>query len=540
MSGDGKHSVFRCVAVGIGVAAACLAAALSTTVSSMDAWFVGDDLGEIDRAWRGDERGVHVRPTVTLGLRLSYMLGGLNPLGYHVVGWLLHAVVIGLVGWCSGALADKAGVIGRTRTLLPWSAGAVFALLATHSESVSWISTRGDQVATGGALLAAGAWAKRVEAGRNRRSWTFVALAALVVALGSKEHAMVIPLLCVVVGLVPERPTAARVLGAVREALPLFAVLAAYVLIRALVLGSLVASYSDGGAFQWDPRIAVPRLVLKAARTVLPGTDATGWLVTGVAAALLVLLLAAHGGTTRAMRSPLGHLAVATAAMAALGLLPSLAMGVSPYDVKGERLLHLASAFAAIAVASACLALVAAIENRARRDVAIGCLLVALLWSGWAAVERDRRWADAGRLNEATLAAGDRWAQQRRVVVLNPADTVRGAYAHRNTLGDAAVVVHGWEGPGLVQGLAPMELDEWTAGATARALGERRWLLVPTPGRARFLPGPDGADRWSVAGVTARLLPDGTLEVEVGPGMPLDDVWLLDGGRFTDLEDGDP
>jgi hypothetical protein len=130
------------------------------------------------------------------------------------------------------------------------------------------------------------------------------------------------------------------------------------------------------------------------------------------------------------------------------------------------------------------------------------------------------------------------WAHERSLYVVDPADAVRGAYAHRNTLGDAGVVVHGWSSPGLVRGLAPMALERWDAPVGVRRVGPRRWRLVLARGDGRFLAGPGSGDRWQVGAASVRRIDAHTVEVAFGPSVDLGGAWVLDRGRFRPLVPG--
>jgi len=508
----------------------CLAASLLTSWASLGTWFVGDDLGEIQRAHVGDHRGSHTRPAVTVLLRLNRAVHDLDPFGYHLLNVALHAVVIGLVGWLAATLARGAVPDPARRRAIGVAAGLTFAVLATHSEVVSWISARGDLVVAAGALVAVGSWLRRADAAW----WGWCAVAGLLLALLSKEQAVVIPLLCAAAEwAVGGRRSLRRAVVALRDAWPLLGATALFVVVRGLVLGSFVGSYGSGDGFDWQPLRWPARFVVMAVRTVVPGSAPATW-------ALLALLAVAAGAVgwagrrtvAAALRRPESAPAATAALLAALALLPGIGLGVSVTDVRGDRLLYLASTFAAVAVALAGSALLAATPRPRRRAVLAGAAALLVLSAG-AAVERDHRWAAAGDLAEATLGSGERWTRPRDVVVLNPADHLRGAYAHRNTLGDAAVVVHGWDAPGMVSGVAPMWVADPSATVEVRSLGQGRWLLTPEEGRAGFVVGPPQVH--APLGISARARRDGSLEVHVPAGTDLRDVWFVSEGRLLDL-----
>src|SRR5262245_16757131 len=124
-------------------------------LQSAHGYFLGDDFGLVwsfhqrdppyflslfTRSW---DAGVYgdvpdeIRPLVALSYQVDFGTGSGAPLAFHVTNITLHilnsllvlglARVIGRVSWAGAALA-----------------GAVFAVLPAHAETVAWISGRAD------------------------------------------------------------------------------------------------------------------------------------------------------------------------------------------------------------------------------------------------------------------------------------------------------------------------------------------------------------------------------------------------------------
>jgi tetratricopeptide (TPR) repeat protein len=187
------------------------------------------------------------RPLVILSLALNYAVGGLNPLGYHAVNIGLHTGV---------SLAVYA--VGRSFFLSPAGAtvaAALFAVHPLHTEAVTMIVGRAELLMSLGVLLAL--WGHR----RTGVIARLGSLAAFGGALLAKEQAVVLPALLILydlhAGLRGLRPPegAALVRRSFLRVLPYVGLLAAYLVLRAWVLGWAPA---PAPAFQDNPLAHVP------------------------------------------------------------------------------------------------------------------------------------------------------------------------------------------------------------------------------------------------------------------------------------------
>lgn len=127
---------------------------------------------------------VYYRPLVMLSYLADWVIGGGSSVMFHATNILLHAFATLLAG----------------RALLRWSdsepsallGAAYFGLHPARAESVAWISGRPDVLATLGLLLCAeGLNAARL----HKRPGIAVSLVGALVAFGSKETALLLPLL---------------------------------------------------------------------------------------------------------------------------------------------------------------------------------------------------------------------------------------------------------------------------------------------------------------------------------------------------------
>lgn len=207
----GAHSVS---AYRTGTRAAILAAAGAALlavvlyVPTLESPFVYDDLVEVvgNESIRdvGDVGRIVLayptRPLTNLSYAIDFARTGLNPFAYHVTNVLLHALNIVLVFWLVRWLVLRArGPQAQTSLSalgIPLVTATLFAVHPVQTEAVTYISGRAEVLSTTfflGSLLCFG---RALDgSGRKRLQWTALAAACFALALGSKEVAIVLPVI---------------------------------------------------------------------------------------------------------------------------------------------------------------------------------------------------------------------------------------------------------------------------------------------------------------------------------------------------------
>ncbi|HKW90631.1 MAG TPA: tetratricopeptide repeat protein [Methylomirabilota bacterium] len=178
----------------------------------------------------------HYMPLTWVSLGLNYVLGGIDPWGYHLTSLLLHATNAALVYAIAKRLMVAARLgAGADPTGHPdpgvFTAGAavaalLFALHPQRVEPVAWISDRGTVLCGTFYLLAVLAYLRACAADHPRwRWWGCVSLVAFAAALLSKGTAMSLPITLLVLDVYPLRRWRGNRLRVVVEKIP-YAVLA--------------------------------------------------------------------------------------------------------------------------------------------------------------------------------------------------------------------------------------------------------------------------------------------------------------------------
>ncbi len=130
-----------------------------------------------------DTAGLY-RPAVVMSYALDWTIAGDRPWWFHIINVLLHALVTGLVVVVAAAWLPPVGGL---------VAGLVFAVHPLHVEAVANVVGRAEILAAAGLLLAVLAFRRYRESDseRGRVGWFAATLAAVLLALLSKEHGAV-------------------------------------------------------------------------------------------------------------------------------------------------------------------------------------------------------------------------------------------------------------------------------------------------------------------------------------------------------------
>lgn len=210
----------------------------------------------------------HYMPITWLTLSLNYVLGGMNPWGYHALALLLHATNAVLFYLVAGRLlaatlvrsghhvASGAGDLGNVRVGASVAA-LVFAIHPQRVESVAWITERGTLVSGAFYLIAVLGYLRAAgsDGALRWRWWGLVSLAAFAAALLAKGMAMSLPATLMILDIYPLRRWHGRWRSALSEKVPyvVVAVIGAGIVLYARTHG---AQWSGLSAFGLDARLA--------------------------------------------------------------------------------------------------------------------------------------------------------------------------------------------------------------------------------------------------------------------------------------------
>lgn len=183
------------------------------------------------------------RPLQTLSYMLAYQIGGLSPWPYHLVNVLFHtlaAIILYLFCLEYG--------ISPFPSLL---AAAVFVTHPIHSEAVSWNAGTPDVSCGMFYFVSIFLFLKYLNSGR--KNWLWLAALSFLAACFSKEMAVTMPAVAVLLMLAKGRLRRGQFKNAANDLAPFFAAVAVYIGARLAALGFLSTTHMqvEAGALDW-------------------------------------------------------------------------------------------------------------------------------------------------------------------------------------------------------------------------------------------------------------------------------------------------
>lgn len=224
--------------------------------------------------WMPDStQEIFYRPLVEVSYALDFLFSGTNPLGYHISNFL-YSFVAALALFSIGRDIARRFAL-QNADWIGYAAGLLFALNPMHTEVTSWIVGRVDGLCTMFYLISLALFLRvstvAGDGGPKKSVAWCLSLVAFVFALLAKEMAFTLPpslfLLCIFSS--DEKNFLRKLREAFWETLPYFIVLALFLPLRALAIGTFVGGYVGalGEAMQKPLGVSFEKLthLLKAA-----------------------------------------------------------------------------------------------------------------------------------------------------------------------------------------------------------------------------------------------------------------------------------
>ena len=224
----------------------------------INGFWLADDFSNLYRAWLLDQQdqlfagtmayfsqavdavGAFYRPLMIASLNLSYALFSDNYFLWATASVAVHAVNSILVALVTKRLLSWSGY--KSSAVIAMLAGVFFAFSPVATEAVAWVSTRSDRWVTLLSLVGLWFWSARPGLDAPKTIWLLPV--CVLIALGFKESAVIIPLQILLLALVwPGGAGRSRWLSLALT----FLFAAAFLFLRYQLLGSATEVYRGSG-----------------------------------------------------------------------------------------------------------------------------------------------------------------------------------------------------------------------------------------------------------------------------------------------------
>jgi hypothetical protein len=282
-----------------------------------------------------------LRPVGTfLTWQLGWPLWGYNPLPYHIIGLLIHALAaLFLALWISDLTRQP---------YTGWLAGALFAVYPINTEAVGWLASQWDVWAVMFGLLSLWLFTRWWRHPSHPAFLYWLSALAFGLGLFSKESLLAfLPVYALVVWFVTPSSSRLPWRRFFLAMIPFLLLWLSNIAIRFVTIGS-IGGYSttptDYGDFFWDALLLRVRLLIAPINTLVLGTF-TAQVVAALASCALLAGLIVYG-------RKLHRLLFLVLGLFLCGILPALNLYISPTDLGNNRLLYLPTTAYCILVAA--------------------------------------------------------------------------------------------------------------------------------------------------------------------------------------------
>ncbi len=432
----------------IALMASCGLLAYSNTLNN---FFLSDDfvlialfskLGPLG-LWVNHQHGqsLFFRPVLSLISFVDYKMWGTHPLGYHLTNLLFHFLNTLCVGLITFFLSQSLRIDRVYKILLPYLAAFIFLLLPTHTEVVSWISARTDDVSTFFGLLSFTIYLAYKYYKKPR--YLIFSAGLFLCALLSKESLVTYPGIIILYELYEWgfKRNHRNTLAARFSICSLFIwMLIFYLCLRYIKIGELVGGYGEKIHLKLDWNHILQNIVIYPTRSFLmpqPNSDFQFWLIAFTGLVLLFIVCTIVCLLHQPSYSDVPKLLIFLIGTFYTLILPAITVFVSTVDTQGERYLYFASAFTAIFLAFTLTFIL----------IQIHLILVIssglLVFLGISLTTMNQNWQIASGISKEILFSVEQLPQE-SIIINSLPDNYRGAYIYRT---------------GLIQGLYLFDLE---------------------------------------------------------------------------------
>jgi len=430
--------------------------AITVYLQILPVGFLSDDFGEVAMAVHAHNDGFiysllpqknstgkgFIRPLIKLSYQMDYWLWGLSASGYHFTNIMGHAVNTVLVYWLALLLPQLFAFttpFSQNHALPAFLAALLFAVTAHHAEAVTWIAGRTDVLVTLFSLLSLIAYSRYLL--EFRKKFLILALAAFFLALMTKEMAISLPILVVLLGFFSYSSSPLKIRHLIISIVCFLAIALLYLVGRYVMLNTVIGGYGTDTHVKLDILLLLANVIMFTWKALVPHFLHSSLVIIKtamplihyyLAAVIVLLILAGFGGGFFRFKHPLTKFLAIVLMLFVVSLLPVISLGVSFTDTQSERFLYFPSVFISIAVVYLLISIVRpALFFFFYATIWICCVMDLYLING--------HWMVAGELAQQSIKTINTQVgnSKKPILITNLPDNFKGAYVFRNGIYNA-------------------------------------------------------------------------------------------------------
>ncbi|MGB3533555.1 MAG: hypothetical protein WBA13_08550 [Microcoleaceae cyanobacterium] len=384
--------------------------------------------------WVNQQHGnsLFFRPVLSIISYFDYQIWGLKPWGYHITNFLFHGLNAIWIGWIAALLLSRQYSLSIAQKFIPYLAAAIFLLLPSHTEPVSWISARTDVISTFFALSALGLYL--IYKHNNNLYIKYGSLFLFLLGLLSKESIVSFPgiIFCYeIYEYIFQKKYRNTLKYHFLNICQYFIVLMIYFGLRLWKINTIVGGYGEKVHLNFGVQQVLQNIVIYPTRALLPPhpeADFNYWLLVFISFIVIFIISLVMSRLLHSQTSQLPQLLIFLVISFFIAVLPAINVTVSTIDTQGERYLYFASGFAAISLAI----IISIVLIQSQITLIVSSIL--LLYFGLSTYSLNQNWKIAADISQNILESIQEIQPSTPALITSLPDNYQGAYIYRTGL----------------------------------------------------------------------------------------------------------
>jgi len=334
----------------------------------------------------------------------------------------------------------------NSKFVIALCSGFLFLVIPSHVEAVTWISDRGDVLATFFALSSFLAYLFYKQ--YSNLLYSLISLLLCACALFTKESVVVVPIIILFYEFYRSyiKPDKGHKFTTAFTSVLLYPILLIlYLISRYFVLGELIGGYGKETHLNFKPLLIVKNLLVYPARVFLPPVRNIELIFIAMTMFTILIII----GMQFIMRKKLPSIIYFLVLAFYISLLPVVNLNINCKDTQGSRFIYFPSVFFIICV------VILFYYCLINRRVFVTISVVLILLYRLLLYQVNKNWIEASKISQNILNTIKQLEQSDRLLIISLPDNINGAYIFRNGISKAIKL---FIGPGRFKDITVISL----------------------------------------------------------------------------------